>query len=76
MRTIKKEILRLMETYIKRAEEAESVNANFIPQLFENMLGDYAVNVPAARDAEVLNVMATIILRLGVSDSLSTLVQF
>lgn len=55
-----------METYIKKAEDLEAVNANFIPPLLDAILGDYNHNVPAARDAEVLNVMATITSRLGV----------
>ncbi|KAF9500336.1 hypothetical protein BDN71DRAFT_1440340 [Pleurotus eryngii] len=65
LRTVKKEILRFMETYIKKAEDLEAVNANFIPPLLDAILGDYNHNVPAARDAEVLNVMATITGRLG-----------
>ncbi|KDQ33588.1 hypothetical protein PLEOSDRAFT_172384 [Pleurotus ostreatus PC15] len=65
LRTVKKEILRFMETYIKKAEDLEAVNANFIPPLLDAILGDYNHNVPAARDAEVLNVMATITSRLG-----------
>ncbi|TDL27514.1 hypothetical protein BD410DRAFT_782606 [Rickenella mellea] len=65
LRTVKKEILKLMETYIKKAEDLEAVNANFIPPLLDAILGDYNRNVPAARDAEVLNVMATITSRLG-----------
>jgi hypothetical protein len=56
-----------METYVKKAEDLEAVNANFMPPLLDAILGDYNTNVPAARDAEVLNVMATIISRLGVS---------
>lgn len=66
MRTIKKEILKLMEMYIKKAEDSEAVNTNFIPPLLEAILGDYNRNVAAARDAEVLNVMATITGILGV----------
>jgi exportin-1 len=66
LRTIKKEVLKLMETYIKKAEEVESVNASFIPQLLDAILGDYNRNDAQARDAEVLNVMATITLRMGV----------
>ena len=66
LRTVKKEILKLMETYIKKAEDLEAVYANFIPPLLDAILGDYGRNVPAARDAEVLNVMATITGRLGV----------
>ncbi|TFK27374.1 hypothetical protein FA15DRAFT_211104 [Coprinopsis marcescibilis] len=65
LRTVKKEILKLMETYVKKAEDLEAVNANFMPPLLDAILGDYNRNVPAARDAEVLNVMATIISRLG-----------
>ena len=65
LRTIKKEILRLVETYIKKAEDLETVNANFIPPLLEAILLDYNRNVPQARDAEVLNVMATIVNKLG-----------
>ncbi len=64
LRTIKKEILRLVETYVKRAEDLDAVNTNLIPSLLDAILGDYHRNVPAARDAEVLNVMATITSRL------------
>ena len=57
-----------METYIKRAEDLDAVNTNFMPPLLDAILGDYNANVPAARDAEVLNLMSTIIgnNRLGV----------
>jgi exportin-1 len=66
LRTIKKEILKLVETYIKKAEDLEQVNSNLIPSLLDAVLGDYNQNVPTARDAEVLNVMTTIVSRLGV----------
>ncbi|ORY35659.1 CRM1 C terminal-domain-containing protein [Naematelia encephala] len=65
LRTIKKEILKLVETYVKKAEDLEGVNQNLIPGLLDAILGDYNRNVPAARDAEVLNVMATIVSKLG-----------
>jgi exportin-1 len=65
LRTVKKEILKLMETYIRKAEDLEAVNINFIPPLLDAILGDYSRNVATARDAEVLNVMATITGRLG-----------
>jgi exportin-1 len=67
LRTVKKDILKLMETYVKKAEDLEAVNSNFMPPLLDAILGDYNRNVPTARDAEVLNVMATIMGRLGVS---------
>ncbi|WVR09450.1 hypothetical protein IAU60_006517 [Kwoniella sp. DSM 27419] len=65
LRTIKKEILRLVETYVKKAEDLEGINTNLIPGLFDAILGDYNQNVPTARDAEVLNVTATIVSKLG-----------
>ena len=68
LRTIKKEILKLMDTYIKKSEDAEGVNQNFIPPLLDAILGDYNRNVPPARDAEVLNVMTTVTNRLKASD--------
>lgn len=70
MRTIKKEILKLMEMYIKKAEDLDAVNVNFIPPLLDAILGDYSRNVAAARDAEVLNVMATITGVLGVGHTI------
>ncbi len=66
LRTIKKEILKLMESYIKKAEDLDAIYANFIPPLLEAILGDYNRNVPPARDAEVLNVMAAVTNRLAV----------
>ena len=71
LRTVKKEILKLVETYIRKAEDLEAVNNSMIPPLLDAILGDYHRNVPEARDAEVLNVMSTITSRLGVSTFLS-----
>ncbi|KAJ6606940.1 CRM1 C terminal-domain-containing protein [Mycena sp. CBHHK59/15] len=65
LRTVKKDILKLMETYIKAAEDLEAVNANFMPLLLDAMLGDYNRNVPIAREPEVLHLMAVIVGRLG-----------
>ncbi|KAJ7693168.1 CRM1 C terminal-domain-containing protein [Mycena rosella] len=65
LRTVKKDILKLMETYIKAAEDLETVNANFMPLLLDAMLGDYNRNIPIAREPEVLHLMAVIISRLG-----------
>jgi exportin-1 len=53
-----------METYVRKAEDLDTLYNNFIPPLLEAVLGDYNRNVPHARDAEVLNVMATITTRL------------
>ncbi|KAL9602240.1 MAG: hypothetical protein Q9219_001964 [cf. Caloplaca sp. 3 TL-2023] len=64
MRTIKKEILKLIDIYVLKADDLEAVNNNLVPPLLEAVLSDYNRNVPDARDAEVLNVMTTIITKL------------
>jgi exportin-1 len=67
LRTIKKEILKLVDTHIRRAEDLNSLNDTLLPPLLDAVLGDYNRNIPAARDAEVLNIVSTIVIRLGVS---------
>lgn len=66
LRTIKKEILKLIDSYVQRADDHEMVNTNIVPPLLDAVLVDYNRNVPDARDAEVLNVMTTIITKLHV----------
>ena len=67
LRTIKKEILKLVETFIEKAEDFQAVRAQMVPQLLDTVLGDYNRNVPGARDAEVLKAMTVIITKLSVS---------
>lgn len=66
LRTIKKEILKLINTYVERADDHEMVHNNLVPGLLDAVLIDYRRNVPDAREAEVLNVMTTIITKLHV----------
>lgn len=66
LRTIKKEILKLINTYVERADDLEMVHSTLVPGLLEAVLLDYKRNVPDAREAEVLNVMTTIINKLHV----------
>ncbi|KAJ1569665.1 Karyopherin transporter [Cladochytrium tenue] len=65
MRTIKKEILKLIEIFVSKADDLNQINQTMIPPLLEVVLGDYARNVKEARDAEVLNLMAGVVSRLG-----------
>lgn len=67
LRTIKKEILKLIETYVDKAEDLQSVRAQMVPPLLDSVLVDYNRNVPGAREAEVLRAMSTIITKLSVS---------
>ncbi len=71
LRTVKKEILKLIDTYVEKADDIWMVEQKFLPALLDAVLIDYNRNVPDARDAEVLNVMSTIITKLHVSDVLS-----
>ncbi|KAL1623050.1 Karyopherin transporter [Diplodia seriata] len=64
LRTIKKEILKLINTYVERADDLDMVHNTLVPGLLEAVLLDYKRNVPDAREAEVLNVMTTIINKL------------
>lgn len=69
LRTIKKEILKLINTYVERADDHEMVHNSLVPGLLDAVLTDYQRNVPDAREAEVLNVMTTIITKLHVRQS-------
>lgn len=66
LRTIKKEILKLIETYVERAEDLTAVRQQMVPPLLEAVLTDYSRNVPGAREAEVLKAIAVIISKLSV----------
>ncbi|EAT87494.2 hypothetical protein SNOG_05103 [Parastagonospora nodorum SN15] len=73
LRTIKKEILKLINTYVEKADDLEMIHNNIVPKLLEAVLIDYKNNVPDAREAEVLNVMTTIINKLHVHTWLGSL---
>ncbi|POS86057.1 ARM repeat-containing protein, partial [Erysiphe pulchra] len=77
LRTIKKEILKLIETYIEKADDLEMVRTNIVPALLDAVLVDYNRNVPNARDAEVLKVMSTIITKLSslMEDQVPTIME-
>lgn len=66
LRTVKKEILKLVNVYVDKADDLEMVHNTLVPKLLEAVLNDYKRNVPDAREAEVLNVMTTIINKLHV----------
>eukprot|EP00798_Chlamydomonas_sp_ICE-L_P000521 gene521-1934_t len=65
MRSVKKVVLKLIETYAEKCEDAPLLATQFVPAMMDPILGDYARNVPDARDAEVLSLFAAIITKLG-----------
>ncbi|TID15708.1 hypothetical protein E6O75_ATG08036 [Venturia nashicola] len=64
LRTVKKEILKLVNIYVEKADDLEMVHNTLVPQLLEAILIDYNRNVPDAREPQVLEVMTTIINKL------------
>jgi len=77
LRTIKKEILKLIEVFVDKAEDLPAVRAQMVPQLLDSVLVDYNRNVPGARDAEVLKAMAAIITKLSglMEDQVPTIME-
>ncbi|ODV78165.1 chromosome region maintenance protein 1 [Suhomyces tanzawaensis NRRL Y-17324] len=65
LRTIKKEILKMIETYINQSNNYEEIVRDLSQPLFGAVLEDYNSNVPDARDAEVLNCMTALVNKTG-----------
>lgn len=66
LRGIRKDILKLLETYFKAADDLDAVNDNLVPPLLDAVLGNYASSSPISREAEVLNLISTLASRLEV----------
>lgn len=68
MRAAKREILRLISTFIEKCAEPEAppalVATSFVPPLLEPVLGDYGRSIAEARDSEVLVLLATTVDKL------------
>jgi exportin-1 len=64
MRSVKKELLLLVSTYVSRSDDSRNVAEHFIPPLLEPVLGDYLMCPPSAKEAEVLNLMTEVISKL------------
>ncbi|KAJ7563170.1 hypothetical protein O6H91_03G099000 [Diphasiastrum complanatum] len=64
LRSVKRETLKLIETFVDKSEDQELIAKQFVPAMMDPILGDYARNVPDARESEVLSLFATIINRL------------
>uniref|UniRef100_A0A0E0KLT2 Importin N-terminal domain-containing protein n=1 Tax=Oryza punctata TaxID=4537 RepID=A0A0E0KLT2_ORYPU len=61
LRSVKRETLKLIETFVDKAEDLPHIGKQFVPPMMDPILGDYARNVPDARESEVLSLFATII---------------
>ncbi|XP_044498368.1 protein EXPORTIN 1A-like isoform X3 [Mangifera indica] len=61
LRSVKRETLKLIDTFLDKAEDQPQIGKQFVPPMMDPVLGDYARNVPDARESEVLSLFATII---------------
>ncbi|KAK1366356.1 Importin N-terminal domain-containing protein [Heracleum sosnowskyi] len=61
LRSVKRETLKLIETFLDKAENQPQIGKQFVPPMMDPVLGDYARNLPDARESEVLSLFATII---------------
>ena len=61
IRSVKRETLKLIETFLDKAEDQPQIGKQFVPPMMDPVLGDYARNLPDARESEVLSLFATII---------------
>ncbi|XP_042428543.1 protein EXPORTIN 1A-like [Zingiber officinale] len=61
LRSVKRETLKLIETFIDKAEDQPHIGKQFVPPMMDPILGDYARNLPDARESEVLSLFSTII---------------
>ena len=59
--SVKRETLKLIETFLDKAEDQQHIGKQFVPPMMDPVLGDYARNLPDARESEVLSLFATII---------------
>jgi len=64
MRGVRREALRLINTFAEHSEDPRTVCEHFVPPLLEPVLGDYQRSHPNCRDHEVLTLMATIVNKL------------
>ncbi|GER46774.1 exportin-1 [Striga asiatica] len=61
LRSVKRETLKLIDTFLDKAEDQPHIGKQFVPPMMDPVLGDYARNLPDARESEVLSLFATII---------------
>lgn len=63
MRAVKREVLRVLETCIRKSHEKDrdKIQKGIIQQLTEPVLGDYYNSVPDAREPAVLSLFSTIV---------------
>lgn len=66
LRTVKKDILKLIDTYVECAVDLETIDYVMVEPFLETVLPDFSANVDIARDPEVLIAITTLVNKLRV----------
>ncbi|XP_048131585.1 protein EXPORTIN 1A-like [Rhodamnia argentea] len=61
LRSVKRGTLKLIETFLDKAEDQPQIGKQFVPPMMAHILRDYVRNVPYVRESKVLSLFATII---------------
>eukprot|EP00124_Ichthyophonus_hoferi_P001094 Ihof_evm13s50 gene=Ihof_evmTU13s50 len=61
LRVIKKDTLKLIDTWLSRTDDPTLVMNNFVNPLMEVVLIDYRISVPQVRETEVLSLVTTLV---------------
>jgi len=64
MKTVRKDILKLIQIYIEQENDFTYFNNNFLP-ILQSMIEDYMKSDPNGRDPETLHLFANIFKRYG-----------
>lgn len=76
-RTVKREILKLVQTYVKNVTvDLDTLGTHFIPPFLDVIVTDYQKNPPSTREAAVLEVLEVVVTKLDVSQPLWSISKF
>ncbi|KAG0501481.1 hypothetical protein HPP92_001553 [Vanilla planifolia] len=76
LRSVKRETLKLIETFVDKAEDQPQIGKQFVPPMMDPVLGDYARNVPDAKGIRSAVTFATIINNLDEAQFVGEIAQF
>lgn len=66
LRSVKRETLKLLEICIKNASDLNTIINLYVPFIVQTVLPDYELSVAGAKDAELLNLLDTLVCKLKI----------
>ncbi|KAG2381491.1 hypothetical protein C9374_006480 [Naegleria lovaniensis] len=78
MRAIKRETLKLVESFIANTDDTQMLVTSFLPPLLDATLGDYKASVPDAKDPQVLTLLSVAMdkLQTAIDHYLPTILEY